>query len=48
VNARLGVTAAKLSYCFGAALGVGGARRSASEITAIERAPFFPTDRTAK
>jgi len=34
-------------YCFGV-LGSGGARRSASEITAIDRAPFFPTDRTAK
>lgn len=35
------------SYFFGA-LGSGGARRSASEMTAIERAPFLPTDRTAK
>jgi hypothetical protein len=35
------------SYCFGA-LGSGGARRSAWEMTAIDRAPFLPTDRTAK
>src|SRR5579859_923713 len=34
-------------HCFGAD-GSGGARRSASAITAIDRAPFFPTDRTAK
>jgi hypothetical protein len=33
-----------LAHCFG----VGGARRSASEITAIDRAPFFPIERTAK
>jgi hypothetical protein len=37
----------RIYYCFGA-VGVGGARRSASEITAMDRAPFFPTDRTAK
>ena len=37
-----------LFYCLGALLGRGGARRSASDITAIERAPFFPTERTAK
>jgi hypothetical protein len=35
------------SYCFGA-LGSGGGRRSISVGTAIDRAPFFPTDRTAK
>jgi hypothetical protein len=35
-------------YCFGDAVGKGGARRSASDTTAIDRAPFFPTERTAK
>jgi len=36
-----------VAYCF-VPVGIGGGRRSISVATAIDRAPFFPTARTAK
>ena len=36
-----------VAYCF-VPVGMGGGRRSISVATAIDRAPFFPTARTAK
>jgi hypothetical protein len=47
MNAVTWAVASKVPYCLGA-VGSGGGRRSISVGAAIDRAPFFPTDRTAK